>query len=310
MRSMSSATKRARDSADVRVDWLRELATYLCDVMPMPETDLPDLSTESDPTRISEDSIEDCSIRLRRAWGMRDGPIANLTDLLEAKGFVVSRFSLGAETLHAFSKWAPELPVIVKNTDVMTAVRMRFDLAHELGHMVMHRHVPDALAGRPEIHKLMETQAHRFAGAFVFPATSFVNEIYSVSIHGLLEPKRRWKLSVQTMTRRARDLRLISQDQYERAFRTISAKGFRKREPLDDTMEAEAPKHASQRVRHLIEERGFTVDEIEMQTRQGRREIEALCSLPLGYLDRSTDPAPTSRKIVPLLGRGKREINL
>ena len=299
MRSLSAATKRARASAEVRVDWLREIVAYLDAVMPLPLAELPDLCEIDDPAQLAEDDIEDLATALRRAWGMQDGPIANLTDLLESKGCAVSYFALGAEALDAFGKWTPEAPIIVENTDRMTAVRMRFDLAHELGHLVIHRHVPEPLAFRPEIHSLMERQAHRFAGAFVFPATSFANEVYSVSVGGLTECKRRWKLSIQAMIRRARDLRMISKEQYARALRTLSGRGFRKREPLDDELPIEVPRQLPDRIRCLVEERGFTVEEIEAHTRHRRREIEALTALPPGYFD-----SPAARKeggkVIPL----------
>ena len=290
MRSLSAATKRARESADVRIDWLREVVVYVAQVMPLSLLDLPDLCQTTDPAAISDDEIEDFAVDARRMWGMKDGPIVNLTELLESKGLVVSAFSLGADTLDAFGTLAPELPIIVENTDRTSAVRMRFDRAHEVAHMVLHRHTPDALAARPEIHKLMEHQAHRFAGAFLFPAAAFVNEIYSVTVAGLLDAKRRWKLSVQTMIRRAFDLGLISEYQYGRAFRTLSAKGFRKREPLDDEMAPEEPTAIPQRLRHLVEEQGFTAEDIEAHTHQHRREIEALASLPPGYFDRPRGP--------------------
>lgn len=302
MRSMSAATKRARDSAGVRVDWLREIVLYVSALMPLPDVDVPDLYPGRDPAALSYMEIEDLAVALRRAWGMRDGPVANLTELLESKGFIVSCFSLGADTLDAFGKWAPDSPIIVENTDRSTSSRMRFDLGHELGHMLLHRHVPDALAARSEIHKLMERQAHRFAAAFLFPARSFANEIYSVTIESLLEPKRRWKVSIQTMIRRAFDLQLITQDQYERAFRNVSMQGFRKREPLDADLTSEAPTQIARRIGMLLDERGFTVDDIETHTRQGRREIESLCALPPGSLD-TTSPPSSNGKVVRLRQR-------
>lgn len=300
-RSMSAATKRNRESAEVRLDWLREIIGYVAALMPLPACDLPDLHRGHDPNALSGEDIEEQATALRRAWGMQDGPIADMTALLESRGFAVTCFSLGAESMDALGAITPEAPIIIENTDRTTAVRMRFNLAHEVAHMVLHRHVPDVLASRPEIHRLMEHQAHRFAGAFMFPARSFSNEIYSVSVGGLIEAKRRWKLSVQTMVHRAFDLRLISRDQYERAFRNMSIHGVRRREPLDDALPSEQPSQVAQRIRHLIEQRGFSVEEIESHTRHRRREIEVLSSLPPGYFD--APAAPTRNRVVRLAPR-------
>jgi Zn-dependent peptidase ImmA (M78 family) len=226
---------------------------------------------------------------------MGDGPIVNLTQLLESKGLVVGRFSLGADTLDAFGAIAPEAPIVIENTDRTNAVRMRFDVAHELAHMTLHRHTPTPTT--PEIHKLMEHQAHRFAGAFLFPASSFANEVYSVTISGLLDAKRRWGLSIQMMTRRAFDLGLISDYQYGRAFRTLSAKGFRAREPLDDALVSEEPSTIQVRLRKLVEEQGLTARDVESHVQQYSREIEALSSLPPGYFDAFRVPPPGARTL-------------
>lgn len=285
MRSLAASTKRARDSAEVRTSWLREIVAFLKDVLSFPVPDLPCLFDGSDPTGIAMEEVEDAATRLRRHWGMRDGPIDDLTGLLESKGIVIARFSMNAEQLDAFSIWSTEAPIAVENTDRTNAVRMRFDLAHELGHLVLHQNVEKSLFSHSPFHKLMESQAHRFAAAFLFPATSFMNEVYTVNIDGMLDLKRRWKLSAQMMIRRAFDLKTISEYQYERAFKRVSQAGYRTREPLDDVLESESPALLKDAMRALIDRGGMTGTDVLAALRFSARDVETLTNLPSGFLE-------------------------
>jgi len=287
MRSLASSTKRSRDAAAKRVDWIREIVTFLSGIVSIPTPSIPDLFAGSDPTAISGDDIEDAATAVRRYWGMKDGPIADLVALLESKGVVTACFSLNAEKLDSFSKWSAEAPIVVDNTDKCTAVRLRFDLAHELGHLVLHRHVDRKLSARSDVHKVMEQQAHRFAGAFLFPATSFRNEIYSISLAGLLEPKMRWKISAQAMIYRARHLGMINEYQFERAYRRLSSQRQRSFEPLDDKIERESPNLLRSFLTALIENGVATRSDLLADLRFGAREIEILTNLPAGYLGES-----------------------
>ena len=68
----------------------------------MPIVEFPDWKFPSSPLEISNESIEETAAQARRFWGLGDGPISNVTWLLENKGAVVSRTILGADTLDAF----------------------------------------------------------------------------------------------------------------------------------------------------------------------------------------------------------------
>jgi len=237
-RSRSAATKRARESAEVRQRWFMEIFDFAEKLVQVPVAQVDDLSAGKSPTEISFDDIESGAVELRKRWGLGDGPIANVAAVVESRGCAVTRFAFGADDLNSFSKFGVR-PTIVLNGDRDVCVRGRYDDAHELGHLVLHRGVDRGMAETPEMHKLLEAQAHRFAAAWLFPASSFVDEVYSIALDALLSIKRRWRVSCQMMIRRARDLDLINQDKYERAFRDLSRRGFRTAEPLDDELEPE-----------------------------------------------------------------------
>lgn len=283
MRSLASSTKRARDAAKMKTVWLREMISFAAEYVAFPSVNLPELSSAEDPCILGDEEIEDAALRLRSHWGMREGPIVDLTGLLEANGVVISRFAFGANKFDAFSKWPIEAPIIVDNTERCTAVRLRFDLSHELGHLVLHRRVPRDLANRPEIHKLMEKQAHRFAGAFLFPARPFASEVYTVALAGLVELKKRWGMSAQAMIYRAHNLSLISDGQAQRAFRAISASGFRTSEPLDDQLVIEEPGILASAFESIAGS-GYRGSDIATALGLNHRDIEQMANLPAGFL--------------------------
>src|SRR5690606_34046789 len=124
-----------------RHEWAREVVSYVHAMVPLQAPNLPDLSRGMSPAAIELEDAEEAATELRRAWGLGDGPIADLTELIESMGIVCARLSLNADTLDAFSRWTPECPMLVANSDRCTAVRQRFDYAHELAHLVLHRNM-------------------------------------------------------------------------------------------------------------------------------------------------------------------------
>ncbi len=137
-------------------------------------------------------SPAEAAMRLRASWGIGNRPIGNLLNLLEAHGVRV--FSLVEETRHldAYSLWRNDQPYIFLNT-LKTAERSRFDAAHELGHLVLHRHTGSS-------HPKAESEADSFASAFLMPPDDLIAEIPWVrSLRDIIEKKRRWGVSAAAL---------------------------------------------------------------------------------------------------------------
>lgn len=213
-RSMASATKRMRTRAERRLGWFRDIVTWVAGYVNLPTVDVPDLGFPPDPARVTADQVEQSATTVRRLWGMGDGPIQNVTMLLEAKGIAVTRFELGAEKLDAFLVWEDDTlrPCVVLGADKASAVRSRFDAAHELGHLIVHRHVPKRLLGDAASFKLIEDQAHRFARAFLMPQETFAREYLALTLSALTPVKQKWRVSVAAIAMRAGELGLLSED--------------------------------------------------------------------------------------------------
>lgn len=174
--------------------------------------------------------VEHAAARTREALEIpADAPIGSkLMDHLEAHGVTVVRDHDTDPGIDAYSAIVDGLPVIVLDgSENSVWDRDNFTLAHELGHLVMHRgidHVPGT--------RTVEAQAHRFAGAFLGPADALGPEMPPNLDWGrYLHLKRRWGISMAALVRRAKDLGVIDDRMYTRAMKQRSAHGWRLVEP-------------------------------------------------------------------------------
>jgi Zn-dependent peptidase ImmA (M78 family) len=283
---MSAATKGARARAETRHKWLREIVAYLSEFVQLPASNFPDLRLPSDPLLISDDEIEGAAEKVRHSWGLRDGPIANMVLLLENQGAIMARDHLGAETLDGLSEFVAEdeRPYIIIGTDKGTPVRWRFDAAHELGHIILHAHVPPELLARKEHFKRIEEQAHRFASAFLLPLAPFGEDFFAVNLDTLVALKPKWKVSVAMMVTRAQRAGFISEDTARRLWINYSRHGWKRKEPYDDSMEPEEPRLLRRSFELILEDGAQTADDVVGRLALPLSDVEPLCGLPTGYL--------------------------
>ena len=223
-RSMSSATKSARTRAERRYEWLQDIVAYLRKFVEFTPVNFPSLNFPSDPAAISDPDIEEAAVAARRFWNLGDGPISNVLWLLENNGAVVSRHALGADTLDAFSQWgdAGRTPYVILGAEKGSAARSRFDAAHELGHLVLHKRAPKLLLYRGETFSLVENQSNRFAGAFLLPESTF-SQAFRPDLDELLSQKSQWKASIALMIKRASHLRLVDPEKEKRLWINLTA---------------------------------------------------------------------------------------
>jgi Zn-dependent peptidase ImmA (M78 family)/transcriptional regulator with XRE-family HTH domain len=167
-----------------------------------------------------------------------DTPIAHLINKLERNGIFVFALPDSHEKFDAFSLWSdadPRRPVVVVNTDKPTD-RMRFNCAHELGHLALHRSPRGSLTD-------IENEADTFASEFLMPEEAMLREIRQpVSLMELAPLKKRWGVSVQALVRRAYELKLLTDRQYRYLFEQINKLGWRMREPAELDIKLEKPR--------------------------------------------------------------------
>src|SRR5438477_9463176 len=186
------------------------------------------------------EEIEQFATQCRRMWSLGDGPIANLLLLLESKGIVVARTDFADTALDAFSCLIGARPFVFLSSD-RSAVRSRYDAAHELGHLVLHSGVSMQQMEDNQIHDRAEKEANRFAAAFLLPRQVFRYEVHSTRLNSFLSLKKRWRVSVGALIARCKDIRIIDDYEFRRLRKLMSHYGYIKQEPLDDKLEPEEP---------------------------------------------------------------------
>jgi Zn-dependent peptidase ImmA (M78 family) len=241
-RSLNAASKTARKAAEQRAMWFQELVARLDDLVEFPAVSLPTGPRPDHPTAITSDTIEAAASSLRKHFELHDGPVPNLLATVERHGVFVGNLRIESEALDSFSYWPEgERPFVFLNALKGSAARYRLDTAHELGHLVLHRHFDGALLRQPQIMKEVEHQAFRFATALLLPEESFLDVVDSVNLDYLRMLKPSWGVSVGAMVMRLRDLGVVDQAEGQRLWRSYGMRGWKREEPLDDELEPERP---------------------------------------------------------------------
>jgi len=176
----------------------------------------------------SLEEIENAAESVRSHWGLgNDAPIWQVGRALEKAGVIIVRHFVKSSKVDAFSREG-KTTVIFLNEDISSTSRWNFDIGHECGHLVMHSGIE---TGDIET----ETQADRFASAFLMPRKSFAREfrLTPFSWSHIFDLKRRWQTSAAAIVRRAYDLQLIGAAEYRRHYQYMSYKGWTKGEPCE-----------------------------------------------------------------------------
>lgn len=283
-RSLKSADADLRDMIRIRTKWTEEVFEIFNQHLKFPQVDLPEIEDYLDKDNLSLDDIEDIAIAIRKHWGLGLGPISNVALLLEKKGFVISGAETGKKEADACSQRRGSRPFIFLGKDKKSAVRTRFNLAHELGHILLHPHISEDELKEKVILDRVEKEANMFASAFLMPKESFSNEVMSVSLDHFISLKRRWKVSIAAMIYRCQELELFTPNQVLYLRKQMSIKKWNRNEPLDDEMIPETPVLLKTAITMFIENSVRTPAELIDIFKWPAKDLEQICELEEGTL--------------------------
>lgn len=282
-RSNASALKSARAYMAVRHDWSKELAAELGEVVEYPDVNFPGREF-TDPNEISNEDIEIAAAECRKLWKLGLGPVPDVVLAIENAGGIVVREATDKPRIEGVSSWCSinERPFVYLNADKANGFRSRFDAAHELGHVILHRHIPQDVARAN--YKLMEEQAHYFAGAFLLPGETFASDVSGVpSLDTLLALKLRWKTSAAAMIKRLSALEILSEQAEVNLWKRRSARFGNKAEPYDDELTPEQPRLLKRAVTLLVEEGVSPRETIPDRVGLSAKDVEGLAGMPEDY---------------------------
>ncbi|WP_198663689.1 helix-turn-helix domain-containing protein [Jiangella endophytica] len=223
---------------------------------------------------------------LRSIWGLSARPIVDMMALLESRGVRILALPGSSVDIDAFSFWREGRPIVFLDLG-KSAERLRFDLAHELGHLVMHYGV------RTRGERTYEAAANIFASTFLIPTDGILAQIRArPTLDDVFTLKRHWKVSATAMVRRLHQLGSINDWQYRTWMVDLSSRGFRSSEPggIDREMST-----LLQRVLALAREDGWRLRRLASELRVPLQDLEGvLAGLAVIPVDGSGEDAPRS----------------
>jgi Zn-dependent peptidase ImmA (M78 family)/transcriptional regulator with XRE-family HTH domain len=279
-RSLRSTTQLARDQAFAYGQLAVDIATSLEKHVECPDSDVPSFPVPIDADYPGDGGPERAARHVRDHWGMSAGPAPHLVRLLENHGVLIVFSPPQAASVDAYSFDSRLRPVVVLNPVKHDYYRQRFDVAHELGHLVMHS---DAEPGG----RTVEDHANRFAAELLMPEAEIRDELPTImsgaAWQSLARSKERWGASIQALLYRARRLGTLTEVSYRNAMTTLTGRGWRRGEPGLITV-LEQPSMLPRAVELLAAE-GITESHLRDQCRVPADLFRTVTS-------RTPDPAP------------------
>ncbi len=227
------------------------------------ELDLPEFSANVDPQL--------AAVFLRQHWQLGEKPIENMIHLLEAKGIKVFSLAENNKDIDAFSVWRNDIPYVFLNR-FKSAERSRYDAAHELCHLCLHKH---GGASADKKNSPIEKDAQAFAGAFLMPEADIRSTVNTsvYSIDDLLKYKKRWRVSAVALAYRLLEVGVIKSSRSRSFYVEMSRRGWLKNEPN------EIPREQSSLWQQIIDdlrENGIAKSDIASLTGVPVQELESL----------------------------------
>lgn len=205
------------------------------------------------------ESPEKVAAIVRTHWKLPRGPIKNLTRILEQAGVIIAESDFHGASVSGVTFAVPGRPPIIMINRDHPADRIRFTLAHELGHLVMHQFPT------PE----MEDEANKFASALLLPPQELA-EAFSgrrVTLELLASMKKEWRVSMQSLLISAQTHKAVSENQARYLWQQISARGWRTREPASLDFAHDRPSVLPTIIKAHISDLGFEQGELLKMSR-------------------------------------------
>lgn len=221
---------------------------------------------------------------VRERWQLPRGPISDLTEAIEDAGGIVVPFRFETQRVDAMSRWMPSAPPLFFINMESPKDRLRFSLAHELGHVVMH-----ALPNGD-----IENQADRFAAEFLLPQRDILPYLHDLSLSRLAVLKQYWKASMAAILKQAEGLGAITANQARYLWILMSKAGYRTREPVELDPDGETPTVLQELIEIHLKQLSYSVADLAQTLALEEQEVLA------NYL---TPPAQHQLKLVLNPGR-------
>lgn len=190
---------------------------------------------------------------VRQAWCIPRGPVDSVTKYLEKAGIIVVHCDFETRLIDGITmNCGDRLPPVIFVNKEITGDRLRFTLAHELGHIIMHKFPSEK----------MEEEANMFASEYLMPASDIKPNLAYLTLHKLADLKLHWKVSMAALVYRATALGMITPRQSQYLFMQLSKAGYKTREPVELDVPKEVPVLLRKIIDVHVNDLNYSVEEI------------------------------------------------
>lgn len=282
-RKLFTTRSAIKQAAMAKAEMFLQLVGYLEENLQLPEVSIPAAKDAE-----SVDDIEKAAELCRRHWGLGLGPIDNMVRVAERAGAIVTTFNSVSAEVDALS-YALKRPVIVRNDAKPSACRQRFDIAHEIGHFVLHEGIQTGS-------RQTESEANRFSSAFLLPRSMMAAHWPKpkggrLDWVGMKKFKLTWKVSKAAILYRAHQLGLIDDAQYKSGVITLRRTGEATSEREDKLIPLEQPNMVRQALQVLCSQGGKCEERIAKELGWSAALLEEVSGCQLRPLPLRQSPA-------------------
>jgi Zn-dependent peptidase ImmA (M78 family)/DNA-binding XRE family transcriptional regulator len=153
---------------------------------------------------------------VRAGWSIpEDRPIASVTRAIEDAGGLILKCAFDTRAIDAVHLWLPDLPPLFFVNRDLPGDRLRWTLAHEIGHAIMHRQPTGDV----------EAEANSFASEFLLPRRAIERHLSGLNLQKAAVLKQEWKVSMAAIIMRARDLGCVTERKAQSLFMHLGVVG-------------------------------------------------------------------------------------
>lgn len=240
--------------------------------------------------QINFEEIENLAEKVRTKFLLGDGPISNMTLLCEKIGARVLFYNLESNKIDALTKEIDNKFYIIINKERTSSARIRFNLAHELGHILLHSSYNQSVLNNSSHNKRIEAEANFFAGCLLLPEAGFSLDLAYSNLSYLTSLKKHWKVSIQAIIYRGEQLGLITNQHALHLRQQMSRNKWRKVEPLDNELEIELPRLLIAALDYIGKENKDKINQIIFDTGFGKSNFCSLLDYKNKELNNQTAP--------------------
>ena len=236
-RSLMKTTKKSRVEQIIKMEHLALICNVLFEYINFPKLNIPKVAHSND---LTNNEIEDIAKYVRNYWDLGCGPIENIIRVVEQNGIIVTKFNTSTNNIDAFSHLVDidnnSMYLIALSQNKGSLSRNKFDIAHELAHILLHEWSEDIESISREEYKLKEDQANYFASSFLLPKDEFIKDFKKGGnrLDFYIHLKAKWRVSIGAMLYRAKSLDLITNTQYQNTIKMMHKKNIYFNEPYEE----------------------------------------------------------------------------